>query len=138
MLKKSSKAHLVSVTSRFAKLTKYADWKAYSASDALAQALANMTPTDRVFALAACTKAYNNCTWGLRIPDQGTRRVKAWDAARIATLRKVEAKYGNDDDIARVLRLPIKAVRTARWKYCGPRKPRTPRPEAESAGAAAT
>lgn len=133
MLKRSSQGHLISVTKRFSAIRTYAQFKAYIATNQFTDALLAMTPADRTVALTACGNAYARIDAKAPIPKQGSTRVEAWDAAMQSRIRALEAKYGNDNDIARELKMPIKAVRTARWKFCGPRRPRTRRPSSVAA-----
>lgn len=132
---RSSKGFRIALCQRFARARTYADWKAIVTSDEFAVAMAKMNPVDRIIAQGGCAEAYARCSGSKPIPPAGSTRVKAWDEAMIAKLRAAEARFGNDDDIARELKLPIKAIRSARWKYCGPRRPFKRPP---STGAAAT
>lgn len=132
---RSSRGHLNSVISRLSRIRTFSEFRAYRMTDELIQMLAAMGAADRDVALSRIGETHALLNRAAPIRRLGTVRVKAWDGPMIAKLQAAEAKFGNDEGIARHLGLPIKAVRTARWKYCGPRKPRTPRP---TVGVAAT
>lgn len=125
MSKKTSRGALNSILVRCSRLRTYAELRAYMSGDQLADMFGALGQKERPVAIATIAEAYRRCADGAPIPRAGTVRVKAWDAARIAKLREAEKRFGNDDEIARHLGLPIKSVRTARWKYCGPRRSRT-------------
>lgn len=45
-----------------------------------------------------------------------------WNEVQIARLRSLDAKYGDDELIARALRLPLEATARARLRYVGKRE----------------
>lgn len=73
--------------------------------------------------LDAVMEAKRACFSGKAIPARINYRVR-WDEPTKERLRQLEAKFGNDYDIAREMQLPLKVVRPARWKYCGRRRVR--------------
>jgi hypothetical protein len=121
----TSKGALASIIQRCRKVRTYREWKTYVTGELFGTTVAALAPNERPVAVKMIAEAHRRCAKSAPIPYAGAVRVKAWDDAMIAKLRDAEKRFGNDDLIARHLRLPIKSVRTARWKYCGPRRSRT-------------
>ena len=71
----------------------------------------------------AVMDAKRSCFSGKTIPWKLNYKV-SWkhDEAKRKRLRELEAKFGNDYDIAREMQLPLNIIRIARWKYCGRRR----------------
>lgn len=130
MKKPSSRSLLSTTVHRLRCKRRHDDLRAYLAGDEFLNALCAMDPADRAHCVLYAAKIWSRYAKRAPLLAPMSVRVKSWDDAKIALLRKLNAQFGNDADIARAMRLPRPAVKTARWKYCGPRVPKATQAEA--------
>lgn len=65
---------------------------------------------------------------GPLVRETATKAFK-WNDVMIARLKAAEAKYGDDEDVARALGVTVKAAARARLRYIGPREQIAPATE---------
>jgi hypothetical protein len=97
----------------------------YMASDAYLTFLPQLSPADhgKVMSLigeiwrAAGDRAAGDPK--TPIPKYSTRGWRAWDEGRVARLKALWAKFGDDKAVARGLGISLKAAQRARLRYVG-------------------
>ena len=122
---RTPRGHFLVVTAKLRGISRYEDLRAYvGAPEFLAgmRVLAEMRLADRLALLKVYTQAMGRCDETAPVaPAIPYERIVRWDESRIALLREVDARYGDDFVTARKLGVTITQARRARNRFCGPR-----------------
>ena len=111
-------AHLTKELRRLQKADDYKGLKAYLGSPRYRDLAAALTPHDTVKMLRVMGDVQAKLLPTNPLPPRWSLRVR-WTPERIEALRKAEARYGEDEAIARALGIPWENARRARRRYLG-------------------
>lgn len=125
MKNSASQSAFVSLTRSLEKIARSGDIRAlreFLGGEHFMREFARLVPDRRhqVLVVATDLMATLKAKIGPIVKVTATKAFK-WNDVMIARLRKAEAQYGNDEDIARALGLTVKAAARARLRYVGSR-----------------
>ncbi len=126
----SSHARFVSLTRTLKRVREQGDVKAMQAlmvSDAFTRDVLalGLEHRSQILTLAA-DQLSNMKRWVGPLVPMVNNKAPKWNEVLIARLRAADEKYGDDELIARALRLPVRVVARARLRYVGKRTPVAP------------
>lgn len=124
-MKTSSQSAFISLTRSLDRIARSGDIRAlrtFLASDGFIRDFVKLDPEprQRVLTITSALMGRLKARIGPIVRETATKASK-WNDLLVARLRKAEARYGDDEDIARALGLTIKAAARARLRYIGPR-----------------
>ncbi len=127
-MKKSAAKAFEKIAAELRRLQRAGDFQGatrYMASDAYLQLLPQLSPADHGKVLSLIGEIWRTATDKAAgnpktpIPKYSEKGWRSWDAGRVARLKALWARYGDDKAIARGLGISLKAAQRARLRHVG-------------------